>query len=607
MRYQNPQRFARGNSQIPSFHLRIGLIAGAFALAGLILVARFFQLQVLEYHIYHVLAADEHEIQAELIPKRGTIYIRDQRNGTLYPIAKDRDAWQVYAVPREMKAFVHVATSVAAILHLPEQELMQKFSVASSSYVLLAKDASLDVVQQLQNERLAGIGMIKGAARLYPEQGIGGQILGFVSLDDKNVRVGKYGLEGFYDDILAGEAGSLLAEKDAAGRRLAIGTLQLKEAKDGSDLVLTIDRTIQYQACQKIKEAVSFFEADSGTVVIMDAENGSILALCSTPDFDPANYGKISHVSVLNNPATFYPFEPGSIFKAITMAAGLDLADVTPFTTYNDPGQLRIENFSIYNSDKQGHGTQTMTQVLEKSLNTGAIYVQQLIGKDRFREYVTRFGFGERTDIDLPSEAKGNISALNKSGKIFAATGSFGQGITVTPIQMVTAYAALGNGGKLFEPHLVQEIDHPDGSHQIISPRLIRHVITERTSRLISGMLVSVVERGHGKRAGVPGYYVAGKTGTAQVSDPHGGYLPDLTIGSFAGFAPADHPRFAMIVKIEHPKTVKFAESSAAPVFGDLAKFLLNYFQIPPDRPIKETPITETVSSSSTSPVAPRP
>ncbi|MSR84920.1 penicillin-binding protein 2 [Candidatus Uhrbacteria bacterium] len=572
----------------PPYYVRLTLIAGVFVLCAFILAGRFFQLQILQYHTYHVLAADAHEVQASLVPKRGTIYIRDHLHGTLYPIAKDRDAWQVYAVPREMKEPAKMATSVAAILLVSEEELTRKFSVTSSAYVLLTKDASLEAVQQLQSQHLQGIGMNKVPARMYPEQGMGGQLLGFVSLNEKNERVGRYGLEGFYQETLAGEAGSLLAEKDAAGRRLAIGALELKEAKNGSDLILTIDRAIQYQACQKIKEAVALFEAESGTVLIMDAQNGAILALCSAPDFDPANYGKIFDIGVLNNPATFSAFEPGSIFKAMTMAAGLDLGKVTPFLTYTDPGELRIENFSIFNSDKQAHGNQTMTQVLEKSLNTGAIFVQQLIGKEAFRDYVTRFGFGDQTGVDLPSEVKGNIASLTKSGKIFAATGSFGQGITATPIQMVAAYAALGNGGKLFRPFMVKEIRRPDGTHEIIQPQIVRQVISERTSRLITGMLVSVVEHGHGKRAGVPGYYVAGKTGTAQVFAPQGGYLPDLTIGSFAGYAPADNPRFAMMVKIEHPKTVKFAESSAAPVFGDLAKFLLSYFQIPPDRPIKK-------------------
>jgi cell division protein FtsI/penicillin-binding protein 2 len=221
-------------------------------------------------------------------------------------------------------------------------------------------------------------------------------------------------------------------------------------------------------------------------------------------------------------------------------------------------------------------------------LNTGTIFVQRLLGREVFREYVHRFGFGAKTDIELKSEVAGDIDSLERKGKVFAATASYGQGITTTPLQMVQAYAALGNGGKLVKPYIVSESIYPDGSREITKPQIVRQVIKPQSSRLITAMMVDVVEHGHGKRAGVPGYYVAGKTGTAQVSDPNGkGYLKDETIGSFAGFAPADHPAFVMLVKIDHPRTVQYAESSAAPIFGELSSFLLSYLQIPPVRPIK--------------------
>jgi len=226
-----------------------------------------------------------------------------------------------------------------------------------------------------------------------------------------------------------------------------------------------------------------------------------------------------------------------------------------------------------------------MVEVLSKSLNTGTIFVQRLLGIENFRDYVKRFGFGEKTGIGFQAEAKGDISPLQRTGRIWGATASYGQGISTTPLQMVSAFVALGNGGQLMKPYLVQAIIHPDGTREEIKPQVIRQVISSRTSRLISGMMVDVVEKGHGKRAAVPGYYVAGKTGTAQIPDPNGkGYLKDKNIGSFVGFAPADHPKFVMLVKIDRPRDVIFAESSAAPVFGDLAKFLLTYLHVPPER-----------------------
>lgn len=574
---------------------------------GVILLGRLFQLQVLDGKTYRVLASDQHGLQAALVPKRGTIYVRERVSGELHPLAQDRDAWQVYVIPREVKHATSTAAELAAILSLPPEEVLSKVAATTTSYAVLAKDVPLEKIDQVRAKKLRGIGTNKQLVRWYPEKGVGGQVLGFVATADNRERVGKYGIEGYFQSTLAGEAGKLITEKDAAGRRLTIGSTELTQARDGKDIVLTIDRAIQYEACAKIEEAVQRFEARSGTVVILDPKTGAVLAMCSAPDFDPAEVGKIKDISVLNNPATFYQYEPGSIFKPLTLAAGLDAGKISPDTTYVDTGVETIDGFSIRNSDKEAHGVQSMTKVLEMSLNTGTIFVQRLLGRDTFREYVKQFGFGEKTNIELKSEVAGDIDSLDRKGKVFAATASFGQGITATPLQMVQAYAALGNGGTLYKPYIVAEVIYPDGSREVTKPQAVRQVLKPQTSRMISAMMVNVVERGHGKRAGVPGYYVAGKTGTAQVSDPNGkGYLVDETIGSFAGFAPADDPAFVMLVKIDHPRTVKFAESSAAPIFGELAAFLLSYLQIPPERPIRvQPPVPPTPALASTSTAAP--
>jgi cell division protein FtsI (penicillin-binding protein 3)/stage V sporulation protein D (sporulation-specific penicillin-binding protein) len=245
-----------------------------------------------------------------------------------------------------------------------------------------------------------------------------------------------------------------------------------------------------------------------------------------------------------------------------------------------------------------------MTDVLAESLNTGTVYVQQLVGKESFRNYVEAFGFGKKTGIELAPESKGNIQSLQNKGKVASATASFGQGITVTPIQLLAAYGAIANGGKLMRPYLVDEILKPDGSQTRTKPIVVSQSISARTARLITGMLVSVVEVGHGKRAGVPGYWVAGKTGTAQVPRTDGlGYQKDVSIGSFAGYAPANDPKFVMLVVIDHPRDVQWAESSAAPLFGEMADFLLTYMQVPPERPVGKSPPapTPTAPPSATS------
>lgn len=581
----------------PSLQGRLIGVGGLLSLGFLLIVARLFQLQVLEYDTYKVLASEQHGASDILVPKRGSIVLRDRFDGTLHPIAKDRDVWQVWAIPKQIVGVTSTAQTVADYTGLAYNDLVTQFSVTTGTYRVIAKDVPMDQAQALRAKRLKGIGVEEGPSRFYPEQGLGGQIFGFVSMNDKNQRVGRYGIEGSMNDELAGVYGSIQLETDAAGRPLSIGSTQLQQARDGSDVVLTIDRTIQYEVCRRIAQAVQEFQADSGSVIVMDPKTGAIWAMCSAPDFDPANYGKIDSVSVLNNPITLDEFEPGSIFKPLTLAAGLDAELINPRTTYEDKGEEKIDDFTIRNSDKLAHGTQTMTDVLQKSLNTGTIFVQRLLGKERFADYVRKFGMGVKTGIELSPESDGNITPLEKKGQIYAATASYGQGITTTPLQMASSFQALANGGKLMRPYIVAEVLAPDGTRTITAPSEIRQVVSARAARLVSGMMVNVVEQGHGKRAAVPGYYIAGKTGTAQVANPNGpGYLPDATIGSFAGYAPSDNPAFVMLVKIDRPRTVQYAEASAAPVWGDLAAFLLKYLQVKPERPITDKPAPPPVA-----------
>lgn len=570
------------------FLTRVRVVQAGCILLGLLLAARFFQLQVMEHAVYQLLASDQHDLKASLEPNRGTIYVRDQWDKKLYPIAKDRPAWNLFAAPREMKNMDEVAAQASEILGQPKEELLARFVAASSSaYLPLAKDIPFESVAKIREKAVRGLWVAHGSARLYPETGMGGQLIGFTVTNDEGNREGKYGVESYEDKLLAGVPGMIEGERDALGRRLAFGQATVKPPQNGADIVLTIDRSIQQFVCEKVRQAVANFEADSATVIVMEPETGAILSMCSYPDFLPSEVSKIKDVGVLNNPATFTPYEPGSIFKAFTMAAGIESGKITPQTTYVDKGVEEIDDFKIRNSDKKAHGTQSMLDVLEKSLNTGTIFVQRLVGRENFREYMKRFGFGEKTGVELPAETKGTIASLDRKGQIFGATASFGQGITTTPLQLVSAYAALANNGTLMKPYIVQEVIR-DGVSTKTKPQPIREVVSARTARLVTGMMVNVVENGHGKRAGVPGYYVAGKTGTAQIPNPKGGgYLPaDHTIGSFAGYAPADHAKFAMIVKIERPRTVQYAESSAAPVFGEIAQFLMSYFHIQPERPL---------------------
>lgn len=476
-----------------------------------------------------------------------------------------------------------------------EETILKKFYLAVSQPAENIKVEDLEInndaifiLNQGKKKELAitGLGFSERSYRFYPEGNIGANLLGFVGyVGDK--QKGRYGLEEYFDQELAGKPGSIKIERDAKGKAIIINDREYQKAEDGSDLILTINRSIQFMACQKLNEAVARHGADGGSVIIMEPKTGAILAMCSNPDYDGNNYQDVKNIKDFTNPAIFSQYEPGSIFKIITMAMALDQEKITPQTTYNDTGQVVIGNYKIENSDHKSNGAQTMMQVLEKSINTGAIFAMRKVGPDLFSDYVKKFGFGEKTGIELEGESKGDIKNLTKKplGELYAATASFGQGLAITPIQMASAGLAIANNGILMKPYLVKEIIKPDGAKIQTQPKTVGRVISEKAATILGGMMINVVENGHGKQAAVAGYYVAGKTGTAQVPKK-GGYAANEHIGSFVGFAPVSDPKFVMLVRIDQPRDVAWAESSAAPLFGELAKYMLNYWQVPQERKI---------------------
>lgn len=564
---------------------RAKFLRGMFIFLSFFIIWRLAALQIFEHEFYNALAQGQHRILKELIPERGEIFIQEKYSDTLYPVALNESYYLVYAEPKNIKDPKEATSKIVPILELDYGEVLNRLSRPDDLYEPLKKQVPPEVVEELRALEIQGLGFTKESYRFYPEKNMGGHVLGFVGSDEEGNRSGKYGLEGYFDSELEGKEGYLKSERNPLGSWVMFGDHDIEPAVDGSDLVLTIDRSIQFTACEKLHQAVKDFDADGGSVIIIDPWTGAILAMCSAPDFDPNNYSEVEDIGVYNNPAIFNLYEPGSVMKPITMAAALDTGEVTPESTYRDEGFIKFHENTIENSDNKSYGIQTMTGVLEHSLNTGVVYVVDKIGKKIFRRYLEDFGFSEKTGIELDREVGGNISSLLKKGEIYAATASFGQGISVTPLELVTAFGAIANSGKLMKPYIVDEIRKAHGFVEKTEPKEIRQVISESSARRLGGMLVSVVDNGHGKRAGVPGYFVAGKTGTAQVPKKDGlGYEKDITIGSFVGFAPVDDPKFVMLVKINNPKAVQWAENSAAPVFGQIAEFLLHYFKVPPER-----------------------
>ena len=467
------------------------------------------------------------------------------------------------------------------LVNRSEEDLLALFSKEGDPYEVIEKKVSRERFEAIKNLELEGIYGIEDTYRYYVDDNIGSNVIGFVGLSDDQP-TGLYGIEGYFDDILSGTEGFFQTERDVAGRWIVLSDKKVIEAEDGADITLTIDRTLQFITCEALNNSVARFGATGGAVIVLEPQTGKVLAMCSAPDFNPNFYSKVGSASDYNNKSIFEAYEPGSIFKPIIMSAGIDLEYVTPDSTFVDNGFVVIDEYTIRNAGEKVYNEVNMARVLEDSINTGMIHVARQIGIERFRDYVERYGFGEITGLELQTEVAGNISSIYSPAEIYMVTASFGQGITVTPIQMVSAFAAIANGGKLMKPYIVAEIHYPNGDVDVRQPTVIRQVLSSRGATLMNGMLTSVVTNGHASLARVDGYYIAGKTGTAQIAGAGGKYLESATTHSFVGYAPADDPKVVVFVKLDRPQAL-YSASTAAPLFSEIVKFALNYYEIPPD------------------------
>jgi cell division protein FtsI/penicillin-binding protein 2 len=570
--------FSKKKKSSPKNNFRIYILVVFIFLAAGTVIFRLYTLQVLAHAFYQEMASDQHKVYEDLVPRRGEIFARD--SDSYYPVATNKELSLVFAVPREIDDPKAAAREMAAVLELDERELAEKLDQPESWYAVIAHKVGEDKASVIKDKNIKGIYFTPENERFYPGGSFASQLVGFVGSNGQKQK-GLYGLEAYWNKDLEGREGRLEQERDTGGSWISIGDKVMSPAENGADLYLTIDHTIQYRAEMAIKKSLEKFQADSGSIVILEPGTGAVLAMASAPDFNLNEFSKVEDMSLFSNPVVGSPYECGSVFKPITMSAGIDAKVVTPDTTYTDTGAVNEAGYTIKNSDGKANGVQTMTQVLEKSLNTGVIFVEKLLGNLRFYEYVKNFGLGEKTGIETLGEVPGNISGLKDLKDINAFTATFGQGTAITPIQLATAFAAIANEGKLMQPHVIDKIVYGDGKEDVTQPTEKRRVISKETSLDLARMMVSVVQNGHGKKAGVPGYLVAGKTGTAQIPRKDGpGYEEGAHIGSFVGFAPAYDPRFVMLVKLDNPKNVEWAESSAAPTFGEMAKFMLDYFGV---------------------------
>lgn len=574
--------------------LRMNLLVLFVFLATLVILARLYSLQVINRDTYRALADNQHKVTDKIEAQRGEVFLQDDDG--LYPLAVNRQFQMAYAVPKEMEDREYAVLKLSDILGLEKEILRQKFSDTEDPFEIIKKKISDEELAKLKDSNIKGVHFLPEIYRYYPADELASQVVGFVGSNGEQTK-GVYGIESFWEKELKGEEGSVSQERDSRGRWISVSNRDLVPAKNGVNLVLTINHSVQYEVEKILKSTLEKYQADSGNIIVMQPKTGKILALANYPSFNSNNYSQIEDISSFNNSSINSSYEPGSVFKAMTVAIGIDSGKINPDTTYVDSGSVREAGYEMKNSDLKAYGTQTMTNVLEKSLNTGVIFIEKLVGNDDFKKWTKKFGFGDKTGIDLPAEVSGNILNIEKSNRnINFFTASFGQGISVTPLQMINAYAALANGGMLMKPQIVDTIIHPNGYKEEVAPVEKNRVVSEETAKQVGEMLRSVILNGHGKRADVPGYKVGGKTGTAQVPKIGGvGYEEGNTIGTFIGYAPIDDPQFVVLVKIDNPKLVQWAESTAAPAFGEVMKFLLEHYGVKPTEELTLSPMYKSI------------
>lgn len=576
---------------------RIKIVQVLIFIAAAVIVFRLFYWQfIANVDSESVLGLKDIKIPAP----RGEIFARDG-----FPLVTNQEAFLVYAKPKELdKNPKETAEILAPFLILEKYStsesslsedakkkkekdteevkkgLEEKLASKSLVWVQLARKVPKETKQKIQDLKIAGIDFEKDNKRFYPEASLSAQLLGFVASDKFGDDTGYFGLEGYYDPQLKGKTGRIGSLKDPFGFPILVSRFRPIESQAGSSIYLTIDRTLQFIVEKKLKESVEKYGAKEGNIIITSPKTGKILAMATYPTYNPAFFTEFAE-SLYKNQAVADTYEPGSTFKLITMSAALDSNVVTPDTkciVCSGPREITGHKISTWN-DKY-YPDSTMTEIIQHSDNVGMTSVAGKLGIDKFYDYIEKFGFGARTNVDLQEEASGNIRNKEEWRPIDLATASFGQGLAVTPIQMVQAVGAIANSGKLISPKVVEKIVE-NGREKVVKAEREEQVISTKTATQITEMMVNAVDNGEAKAFKPKGYRIAGKTGTAQIPVA-GHYDQNKTIASFVGFAPADDPKFVMLVRFTEPTSSQFGSETAAPTFFSVATEILRYMGASP-------------------------
>lgn len=549
---------------------RIVVLALVLMACLAVVAVRLYSIQIVQHHDLGIRANGQYERRIPVAGKRGTIYDRRGR-----ALAITLDAASVYAHPGSVQHPHATASELAKVLKRPVRAIRAKLK-ADRPFVWIERKVDPQTAEALSTLKLSGVGLVPDGKRYYPKKTTAAHLIGFVGVDDRGLE----GVELQYDYLLSGGSRSFLSRVDALRR---IVFRDPEEGHSGSDLFLTIDEVIQHVAERELEAAVRHSEARAGTVIVMDPATGEILALANTPSFNPNTYRRSSADSRRNRALTD-PYEPGSAFKTVLAAAALEERVVRPQDLfYGENGSIEVAGAKI--RDHKKHGWMTFRDVVAYSSNVGAIKVGMKVGKARFYNYITSFGFGVPTGVDLPGEGRGLIRRPPDWSGLSLGALSIGHEISTTPIQLIAAMSAVANGGHLVRPHVLKAVRHPDGSVEEVQPLPIRRVISPETAQTLTSIFTDVVARGTGQAAAVPGYLVAGKTGTAQKLDKQTArYSETKVVASFVGYVPAEEPRLAILVLIDEPGTAAWGGTVAAPVFRNIAQEVLPYLEISPGR-----------------------
>jgi cell division protein FtsI (penicillin-binding protein 3) len=546
--------------------IRLFLAVLTLAFAGLLLRAMW--LQGVRAESLSRLAETQHRQVVTLPGERGTIFDR-----TGVELALGERATTVYANPMQIVNPRHAARAVERTLGLDADGLFPSLSDKSRGFVYVDRQADPAQAAALQRLKLPGFGAYPEERRGYPQRSVAAQVLGYVGIDGK----GLSGLELELDKVLRGKAGQETIVKDPAGQ--VIDVQRQRVEVPGRNVYLTLDHTIQANAEEVLRETVRKWHAKSATGIVLDPRTGAILAMAVQPGYDANRYPS-APADLQRNRAVTDTYEPGSTFKLITVAGALSERIVTPATRFTLPYQLHVADRVIHDAEERGTVNYSVAQILAHSSNIGAITLAQMLGKTRLSSWITRFGFGRTTGVDFPGESPGIVLPPGKWSGSTIGNVPIGQGIAVTPVQMAAAYAAIANRGIWSRPHIV---DHVAGGGR---PSLRRHrLVSPRIARQLMMMLKNVVAEGTGTYAAIPGYQVAGKTGTAQKPDSHGGYATGRYVASFVGAVPASRPRLVVLVTVDEPRGAIWGGVVAAPAFQEIARFDLQYLEVPPDAP----------------------